>query len=72
MQPKRSDCLGLGVCEEVLPEPLGGAHRDWDSAFAAVNDGLTRHLEELVAIPTSDIAADRYDRFRKLGVTTSV
>jgi acetyl-CoA carboxylase carboxyl transferase subunit alpha len=66
------DCLGLGVCEEVLPEPLGGAHRDWDAAFASVQDGLTRHLGELVAIPRSDIAADRYDRFRKLGITKPV
>jgi acetyl-CoA carboxylase carboxyl transferase subunit alpha len=63
------DCLGLGVCEEVLPETLGGAHRDWDATFAAVKDGLTRHLAELVAIPRADIAADRYDRFRKLGIT---
>lgn len=65
------DCLGLGVCEEVLVEPLGGAHRDWDATFASVNDGLTRHLNELVAISSSDIADDRYDRFRTLGVTTT-
>jgi acetyl-CoA carboxylase carboxyl transferase subunit alpha len=66
------DCLGLRVCEEVLPEPLGGAHRDWDATFASVQDGLTRHLGELLAIPRSDIASDRYDRFRKLGITKAV
>ena len=66
------DCLGLGVCEEVLSEPLGGAHRDWDAAFASVQDGLTRHLGDLLKIPRADIAADRYDRFRKLGITKPV
>ena len=64
------DCLGLDVCEEVLPEPLGGAHRDWDATLAAVQDGIKRHLDELVAIPISEIAQERYDRFRRLGVTT--
>jgi len=65
------DCLGLDVCEEVLPEPLGGAHRDWDATFASVKDGLTRHLDELLMIPRADIASDRYDRFRKLGITST-
>ena len=64
------DCLGLKVTEEVLPEPLGGAHRDWDMTFESVRDGLGRHLKELLAIPRDEISGDRYDRFRKLGATT--
>ena len=66
------DCHGLGVAEEVLPEPLGGAHRDWEATFSAVGDGIRRHLSELRAIPRTDIASDRYDRFRKLGVTVDI
>jgi len=66
------DCLRLNVCEEVLPEPLGGAHRDWDMTLASVKDGLSRHLNELREIPLSEIAQDRYDRFRTLGASTEV
>ena len=62
------DCLGLGVADEVIPEPLGGAHRDPDTTIAAVGEAIERHLNELLAIGEQDIAADRYDRFRKLGV----
>jgi acetyl-CoA carboxylase carboxyl transferase subunit alpha len=66
------DCLRLNVCEEVLPEPLGGAHRDWDVTLASVKDGLSRHLNELLEIPLSEIAQNRYDRFRTLGASTEV
>jgi acetyl-CoA carboxylase carboxyl transferase subunit alpha len=66
------DCLRLNVCEEVLPEPLGGAHRDWDMTLASVKDGLSRHLNDLLKIPLSEIAQDRYDRFRTLGASTEV
>ena len=62
------DCLGLGVADEVLPEPLGGAHRDREATFAAVGEAIERHLDELVAIGAEGIAQDRYDRYRKLGV----
>ena len=62
------DCLGRGVADEVIPEPLGGAHRDPDTTIAAVGEAIERHLNELLAIGEQDIAADRYDRFRKLGV----
>ena len=66
------DCLRLNVCEEVLPEPLGGAHRDWDVTLASVKGGLSRHLNDLLEIPRSDIAQNRYDRFRTLGASTEV
>ncbi len=63
------DCLRLNVADEVIPEPLGGAHRDPEMVFDGVGDALQRHLDELVAIGSDRIAGDRYDRFRKLGVT---
>ncbi len=66
------DCLKLGVTEEILYEPLGGAHRDWDATFESVRSGLAKHLDELCAIPHEEIAQDRYDRFRKLGVISEV
>ena len=62
----------LGIVDATIPEPLGGAHRDWEATFSAVGDGIRRHLSELRAIPRTDIASDRYDRFRKLGVTVDI
>jgi acetyl-CoA carboxylase carboxyl transferase subunit alpha len=64
------DCLRLGVADAVVPEPLGGAHRDRKATLDAVRDALRRHLTELCAMPPESVRAARYDRFRALGVTT--
>jgi acetyl-CoA carboxylase carboxyl transferase subunit alpha len=62
------DALRLGVVEEVIPEPLGGAHRD----FAAMSDNLgaaiERHLSQIENEDTAQLVENRYTRFRKLGV----
>jgi len=63
------DCLRLGVADQVIPEPLGGAHRDRTMVFDGIAAALDEHLAQLEAIGHADIAQDRYDRFRKLGVT---
>ncbi len=65
------DCLRLGAADEVVPEPLGGAHRGVDPTISAVGEALKRHLDELSALSQEDLRADRYDRFRKLGVVTT-
>ena len=66
------DCLGLGVADEVIPEPLGGAHRDRVVTIDAVGEALRRHLSELMAQGEGTWRQSRYDRFRGLGVTTVV
>jgi acetyl-CoA carboxylase carboxyl transferase subunit alpha len=62
------DALRLGVVEEIVPEPLGGAHRD----FAAMSDNLgaaiERHLSQIENEDATDLINNRYARFRKLGV----
>ena len=65
------DCLRLGAADEVVPEPLGGAHRGVDPTISAVGEALKRHLDELSALSQEDLRTDRYDRFRKLGVVTT-
>lgn len=65
------DCLRLGVADAVVPEPLGGAHRDRTATLMAVRDALRVHLNELCALPADAVRGNRYDRFRRLGVTTS-
>jgi acetyl-CoA carboxylase carboxyl transferase subunit alpha len=66
------DCLKLSVADEVVPEPLGGAHRGPQETFAAVGSAIERHLDELSAIPRDAISDHRYRRFRGLGVTVTV
>lgn len=58
--------LELGVIHEVIPEPLGGAHRDYDAQARALGAALRRHLAELRALPVSELLARRYAHFRGL------
>jgi acetyl-CoA carboxylase carboxyl transferase subunit alpha len=62
-----SDLLRLGVVDEVIPEPLGGAHQDYDQAARFVDEALVRALDELAAMGPQQRTQHRYDRFRRLG-----
>ena len=57
----------LGVVDEVIPEPLGGAHNDPDAAAASLKDAFQRHLAVLVDQPVNELLDARYDRYRALG-----
>ncbi len=58
---------GLGVVDEVLPEPFGGAQNDPAQAAAALKYALQKHLNDLRALDTETLLNARYDRYRKLG-----
>ncbi len=58
----------LGVVDDVLPEPPGGAHHDPDKAARALKTCLTKHLNELRALSPSKLLDARYERYRHLGV----
>jgi acetyl-CoA carboxylase carboxyl transferase subunit alpha len=62
-----SDLLELGVIDEVIPEPAGGAHSDWDRTSDALHEALTRHLNELRLLPTGDLLRQRWDRYLAMG-----
>jgi acetyl-CoA carboxylase carboxyl transferase subunit alpha len=57
----------LGVVDEVIPEPLGGAHYDPAKAAEALKHALHKHLGELVALPVDKLLDQRYERYRALG-----
>jgi acetyl-CoA carboxylase carboxyl transferase subunit alpha len=57
----------LGVIDEVVPEPLGGAQNDPAKAAEALKDTIQRHLKELLAIDTDKLLEARYQRYRGLG-----
>jgi acetyl-CoA carboxylase carboxyl transferase subunit alpha len=63
-----SDLVRLQVVDEVLPEPLGGAHRDPATAAAALRGSLAGHLQRLAGVSPEELTARRLERFRRMGV----
>ncbi len=61
------DNLELGIIDAVVPEPVGGAHRDPTAAGAALASWVSRTLVELAALPPDELVARRYERFRRMG-----
>ncbi len=59
--------LEMGVIDDVVEEPLGGAHRDHYQMAARLKMYLTRTLRELQRLSTGDLLAKRYEKFRKMG-----
>lgn len=62
-----NDLKELGIIDEVLPEPHGGAHRDHRQTFTTVRKHLLKHLDELMAIETQDLMDQRYKKLRSMG-----
>ena len=58
----------LGVVDEVIPEPFGGAHNDPAAAAAALKPALVKHLGELTKLSTDKLLDTRYERYRHLGM----
>jgi len=61
------DALHFGIIEEIVPEPLGGAHRDLGEMGRNLGDAFARHLEELDKLSGEELVEARYGRFRKMG-----
>jgi acetyl-CoA carboxylase carboxyl transferase subunit alpha len=62
------DLLKLEVVDQIISEPEGGAHRDYDSVAASVGAALRQALEEISHIPTDELLQKRYRKFRRLGI----
>ncbi len=65
------DLRELGVVDEVIPEPPGGAHTDFTGTVEAVREALLRHLGELTPLPLDELLRLRYKRYRHVGSTNS-
>jgi len=57
----------LGLVDEVIPEPLGGAHKDFEVTADALKASLARHLDDLAVVSTDALVAQRYERYRGVG-----
>ena len=61
------DLLALGIIDEIVKEPAGAAHQDYDKAAALVDEAVTRHLAELDAMAPEARLDARYAKFRGMG-----
>ncbi|MBY0232646.1 MAG: acetyl-CoA carboxylase carboxyltransferase subunit alpha [Gemmataceae bacterium] len=60
----------LGIIDDIIPEPLGGAHRDHREMANTLKGYLLRYLRELTALDGKALLDGRYAKFRKMGVFT--
>ena len=65
-----SELLKLGIVDEVIPEPIGGAHRNWDLTSVSIRKSIASNLSELSVLSATKLVDQRYDKFRKMGEFT--
>ena len=63
-----ADLLSMKLIDEVVPEPVGGAHRDPDTAAENLKAVLKRNLEELKRMDPKELLEARRDKYRRMGL----
>ncbi len=66
------DLLRFGIIDEIIPEPLGGAHRDHREAAANIKTFLIHALRQLKGLPIDELLERRYQKFRKMGAYVEI
>jgi acetyl-CoA carboxylase carboxyl transferase subunit alpha len=72
MRISAREVLELGLIDEVLPEPVGGAHRNYHEVVTTLKAGVFRHLAELKQMPMDELLEKRYQKFRSVGEYSTV
>ncbi len=67
MKITAGDLKGLGVIDQVIPEPAGGAHADWEGTAVALKDALLRALAELRDVPVDALRRARWAKYMAMG-----
>jgi acetyl-CoA carboxylase carboxyl transferase subunit alpha len=57
----------MGIVDEIVPEPPGGAHRDREAVFSTLKDVVLRHLKQLKRVSTRRLVERRYQRYSRIG-----
>ncbi|MBW1972842.1 MAG: acetyl-CoA carboxylase carboxyltransferase subunit alpha [Deltaproteobacteria bacterium] len=65
-----SDLFELNIIDQIVKEPLGGAHRDPETTANNLKESILSHLNEITQLPTQLLIEKRYEKFRKMGVFT--
>jgi acetyl-CoA carboxylase carboxyl transferase subunit alpha len=61
------EALRMGVIDEIIPEPLGGAHRNLDLTARSLKTALIKHLNDLEKLTIPKLLDKRYKKFRAMG-----
>ncbi len=67
MKMRAGDLLEFGVIDDIIAEPVGGAHRDYDAIAASMKEVINRHLPELLSLSSEELVERRYRKYRSLG-----
>ncbi|HEY7253453.1 MAG TPA: acetyl-CoA carboxylase carboxyltransferase subunit alpha [Methylomirabilota bacterium] len=68
MRVTSPDLLKLGVIDAIVPEPVGGAHRNWEATAASLRAVLRDHLWQLRSKSETELIEERQEKFRRIGV----
>lgn len=66
LKPSAQDIIELGVIDEIIHEPVGGAHRDHEATAQAMGSAIRQHLAELREMTPEQLVEDRYQKFRAM------
>ncbi len=61
------DLLKMGIIDQIIPEPMGGAHRDPEKTAQNLKEALNKNLKELLALDKKELLELRYKKFRSIG-----
>jgi acetyl-CoA carboxylase carboxyl transferase subunit alpha len=67
MRTTAPELLQLGIIDGIVPEPVGGAHRDWEAAPAGLRTALREQLWALRPKAADELVSERYEKFRRMG-----
>ncbi|MGQ9464668.1 MAG: acetyl-CoA carboxylase carboxyltransferase subunit alpha [bacterium] len=62
------DLLQFKIIDEIIPEPIAGAHTDYKITAENIKSAVKKHLQELITIPEDDLIAKRIEKYRAMGV----
>lgn len=62
-----NDLLELGIIDEIIAEPLGGAHRNKEEAYNAIDQAIEKALDDIARIPLKELKSKRHKKFLAMG-----
>ncbi|MCX7699103.1 MAG: acetyl-CoA carboxylase carboxyltransferase subunit alpha [Candidatus Goldbacteria bacterium] len=69
LKPTAKDLLELGVIDEIIDEPLEGAHTDFELTASNIKNSIDKNLKELEKIDINTLIKQRYEKYSKLGIS---
>ena len=68
MKVTAQDLHEMGICDEIIPEPLGGAHKDYDLMAQQVKKVIIKELDELMQLETTELIERRITKYDRIGM----